>query len=126
MSYTLATAAKATGLNRSTILSAIKSGQVTGRKDEFGDWRVEPAELHRVFPALADLSAGRARRYGASNAAGASEMEIEALIGRAGHRLRQQLDEVRRHRDAGRDQAQADRQLADKPEQRPWWRRLVG
>jgi hypothetical protein len=32
MSYTLAEAAQATGLNRSTI------------------WRVEPVELHRVFP----------------------------------------------------------------------------
>jgi hypothetical protein len=126
MSYTLATAAKATGLNKSTILRAIKGGHITGMKDEFGEWRVEPADLHRVFPAVAELSAGSdaAQRYAASQAR-ALEGEIEALIRRAGDRLRQQLDEMHRHR--GRDQAQASqRQLADEPEQRRWWRRLVG
>jgi hypothetical protein len=48
MSYTLAMAAKATGLNRSTILRAIKSGQVTGTKDQFGEWRGEPIELRHL------------------------------------------------------------------------------
>jgi hypothetical protein len=57
MSYTLATAAKATGLNKSTMLRAIKSGQITGTKDQFGEWRVDPVELHRVYPAVAELSA---------------------------------------------------------------------
>ncbi len=58
MSYTLATAAKATGLNKSTILRAIKGGQISGTKDPFGEWRIEPVELHRVYPAVAELSAG--------------------------------------------------------------------
>ena len=115
MSYTLATAAKATGLNKSTILSAIKSGQITGTKDQFNEWRVEPVELHRVYPAVAELSAGSdlLRRHAGSDAA-ALDAEIEALIRRAGDLLRQQLDEVRRARDA------------DQRERRPWWRRLAG
>jgi hypothetical protein len=128
MSYTLATAAKATGLNGSTILRAIKIGQVTGMKDEFGEWRIEPAELHRVFPAVAELSAGSVagRRYAASHAA-ALEAEIEALIKRARDRLRQQLDEMRRHRNPERNEAEvSQRQLAAQLEQRPCWRRLVG
>jgi hypothetical protein len=128
MSYTLATAAKATGLNKSTILRAIKTGQITGTKDEFGEWRVEPAELHRVYPAVAELSTGSdaMRRYAASNAA-ALDAEIEALIRRAGDRLRQQLEEMRCSRDAGCDQAQTShRKLADQAEWRPWRRRLVG
>ena len=50
MSYTLAEAAQATGLNRSTLLRAIKSGRISGASDEVGAWRVEPVELHRVFP----------------------------------------------------------------------------
>jgi hypothetical protein len=97
MSYTLATAAKATGLNKSTILRAIKNGQIIGTKDQFGEWRVEPAELHRVYPAVAELSAGSdvPRRQAASDAA-ALEVEIEALITKAGNLLRQQLDEVHR------------------------------
>jgi hypothetical protein len=53
MSYTLNTAAPATGLNRTTILRAIKSGKISGAKDEHGEWHIEPAELHRVYPPVA-------------------------------------------------------------------------
>jgi hypothetical protein len=45
--YTLADAARATGLNKTAILKAIRSG---GVKDEHGEWRIEPCELHRVYP----------------------------------------------------------------------------
>jgi hypothetical protein len=115
MSYTLATAAKATGLNKSTILRAIKGGQITGTKDQFGEWRVEPVELHRVYPAVAELNAGSdvPRPHAASDAP-ALDAEIESLISRAGDLLRQQLDEVRRAR------------RADQRQRRPWWRRLAG
>src|SRR5215471_13686617 len=50
MPYSLAEAARATGLNRSTILRAIKRGAISGTRDETGAWAVEPVELHRVFP----------------------------------------------------------------------------
>jgi hypothetical protein len=43
MPYTLRIAAAAIGLNRSTILRAIKSDTVSGAKDDHGD--IEPAEL---------------------------------------------------------------------------------
>jgi len=88
-------------------LSQITSGQVSGKKDEFGAWRVEAAELHRVYPAVADLSAGSdaAPRRGAS-AEAALEAEIEVLIKLASNRLQQQLANTRDDRDAGRDQAQ--------------------
>jgi hypothetical protein len=46
---TLAQAAEATGVNRSTILRSIKSGKVSGTKDDQGTWFVEPVELFRVF-----------------------------------------------------------------------------
>ena len=45
MSYTLATAAKATGLNKSTILRAIKGGQISGTKDPLGEWRSEERDV---------------------------------------------------------------------------------
>jgi hypothetical protein len=48
--YTLDDAARATGLNKTTILKAIRSGKVTGVKDENGQWCIEPCELHRVYP----------------------------------------------------------------------------
>ena len=58
MPYTLAAAAAATGLNKTTVLRAIKSGKITGTKNELGEWQVEPAELHRVYPAIAAAAEG--------------------------------------------------------------------
>ena len=53
MQYTAGQAAEATGKNIDTITRAIKSGKVSARKDDSGAWRIEPAELHRVFPLVA-------------------------------------------------------------------------
>ena len=50
MSYTLGTAAKATGKSKATILRAIRSGKVSAEKDANGAWQVDPSELHRVYP----------------------------------------------------------------------------
>lgn len=132
MPYTLAEAAKATGTNKTTILRAIKSGKVSGTKDEHGTWLVEPAELHRVYPPAelrSDADNGATQRY-APPAAPAIEAQIAALRDTA-ELLRVQLDDVRKDRDHWRDQAQAvTRQLADAraatPAPRPWWRRLAG
>lgn len=49
MVYTLGQAAKATGKSKSTILKAIKSGRISGRKSDIGDWEIDPSELHRVY-----------------------------------------------------------------------------
>jgi hypothetical protein len=51
MSYSLAEAAQPTGLNRDTILRAIKSGKISGQRDAQDAWTIEPVELHRVFAA---------------------------------------------------------------------------
>jgi hypothetical protein len=119
MSYTLTAAATATGLSKTIILRAIKDGKLVGTKDELGKWCVDPAELHLVFPPIADQSAGgdAPQRYSASEVE-ALGAQIEALLMQAGARLRQQLDEVRRDRDTGHDQAQASQLLlADQHEQ---------
>jgi hypothetical protein len=50
--YNLASAAAATGVNRSTVLRAIKAGRLSAQRDEQGGWQIDPAELHRVFPPL--------------------------------------------------------------------------
>jgi excisionase family DNA binding protein len=49
MAYTLRAAAAATGLNKTTVLRAIKSGRISGVKNERGKWRIEPAELDRIY-----------------------------------------------------------------------------
>src|SRR5215475_7096474 len=51
MSYTLAAAAAACGLNKSTVLRAIKAGKISGTKDEHDEWRIEAAEPPSRLPA---------------------------------------------------------------------------
>ena len=137
MPYTLAEVAKATGTNKTTILRAIKSGKVSGTKDEHGTWLVEPAERHRVYSPVelrSDVGNDATQRY-APLAAPAIEAQIVALRD-AAELLRTQLDDVRKDRDHWRDQAQAvTRQLALAapvtmpalaPALWPWWRRIAG
>jgi excisionase family DNA binding protein len=107
MSYTLAAAAKATGLNKSTILKAIKGGKIAGTKDERGNWLVEASELHHVYPAIGERSVVRAAQQSDVPDIAALGMQIEALIRRAGERLQQQLDQVRHEEHAERDKSQA-------------------
>jgi hypothetical protein len=54
MGYTLGEAARATGLNKSSILKAIRAGKISGTKDEHGQWDIQPCELHRVYPARSE------------------------------------------------------------------------
>src|SRR5262245_23877432 len=49
MHLSLQQAAQQTGRNRTSILRAIKRGQITGSKDAEGNWTVDAAELARVY-----------------------------------------------------------------------------
>ena len=61
MSYTLAEAAVAIGRDRSTLLRAIKHGKLTATRDEAtGAWRVDAAELARVYDIGSPTSATQA------------------------------------------------------------------
>ena len=46
---TLTEAAKWAGVTRPTIFKALKNGKLSGQKDDAGEWRIEPAELERVY-----------------------------------------------------------------------------
>src|SRR5258708_27543242 len=110
MSYTLAAAATAAGLSKTTILKAIKDGRIVGTKDELGEWRVEPAELDLLDPPNAQRNDGGGRPAALDvEALGA---QIEALLRQAGDRLRRQIDEGRRDRDTG--QHEPELALADR------------
>jgi hypothetical protein len=50
--YTLGTAASAVGIAKSTVLRAIKAGRLSAQRDANGQWAIDPAEFHRVFPPL--------------------------------------------------------------------------
>lgn len=50
MAYTLGEAAKAVNKSKATISKAIKSGKISAIRNEDGSFRIEAAELHRVYP----------------------------------------------------------------------------
>jgi hypothetical protein len=54
--YTIATAAAAVGRNKSAILRAIEAGKISVTRDENGEWQIDPAELHRIYPPLRSAS----------------------------------------------------------------------
>jgi hypothetical protein len=82
MSYTLAEAATAAGVYKSTVLRAIKSGKVSGSKNEMGEWIVEPAELHRVYPPVArtDADTSATQRYAPGDAMVAADAVLRASM----------------------------------------------
>ena len=53
MSYTLGQAAKATGKAKSTLQRAIKNGRISANRDSNGTYKIDPSELHRVYPPVA-------------------------------------------------------------------------
>jgi hypothetical protein len=50
-------AAAAAGVNRSTVLRAIKAGRISAQRDNNNNWEIDPAEFHRVFPPLPSIAA---------------------------------------------------------------------
>ncbi len=56
--YTIATAAAAVGRNKTAILRAINAGKISAAQDENGEWQIDPAELHRIYPPLRSASMG--------------------------------------------------------------------
>ena len=53
MAYSLKQAADATGRAKPTLLRAIQTGKISAKKTEIGEWAIDPAELHRVYPPVA-------------------------------------------------------------------------
>ena len=54
-------AAEATGRTKPTILKAIKKGKISAKKDERGEWKIDPAELHRVYEPVKVNGAGNGK-----------------------------------------------------------------
>lgn len=50
MGYTLGEAARATGMSKAAISRAIKNGTISAARQDNGSYKIEPAELHRVYP----------------------------------------------------------------------------
>jgi hypothetical protein len=105
--YNLASAAAATGANRSTILRAIKAGRLSAQRDAQGGWEVDPAELHRVFPPLPAAAAAAQETAQRDALADALVTELRGVIAD----LRQDREDLRQDRDHWREAFQQQHRL---------------
>src|SRR5690242_17421766 len=114
MGYTLGQAAKAVGMSKTSILRSLKAGRISAGRDEFGQWAIEPCELHRVYPALTDddhTGNGTAERAVTGSDMALVEANARAVLAEARlSDLKAMLDDMRGQRD--RWQAQAERLAA--------------
>ena len=146
MSYTLGEAAKATGMSKAAISRAIKNHTISAEKQENGSYKIDPAELHRVYPAITEQQAeqlSRPRSVATSDATelNAENRELRAKLEAALQRLSDRdgvIDDLREDRDRWRTQAEklllADQRetpiitpppTATAPKARRWWQRRV-
>lgn len=136
MKYTAGQAAKAVGVSTTTITRAIKSGKVSASKDEGGSWQIDPAELHRVFPALASQASMPEHSQGNAIPLQDNALRLDVAILnerlRAAETLKAMAEELRAAAEQDRDawRAQAERLtkalpppsiLSEPPKRRGWW-----
>lgn len=126
MPITLAAAAKLCGVDKSTLRRAVRSGRISGVRDEFGVWQVEVCEVERCFtiaPSAPEQPQGAPAalpRDAVGNAV------ADALVAE----LRAVIADLRSDRDHWRTQAQqlaltAQTRPASVPavaQRRRWWR----
>lgn len=124
MGIPLKEASEQVGVTRQTLMKAIKNGRISAERAANGEWRIEPVELFRVWPAVkgvqqplhTDLTAGDTP--GAPVIAG----EIVDLLKTQIDLLKSQLDDVRADREDLRNDRNHWRQIAERSlltDQRP-------
>jgi hypothetical protein len=114
MSYTLAEAAAACGLDKSTVRRAVRSGRISGTRDDLGVWHVEASELHRVFPPVQSPGAVPDAMPAAAALDRTSDPATDVLVRRT---------DATTWRQAWETQVAQQRQLAA-PQPKGWWRWL--
>lgn len=107
MKYTAGQAAKATGVATATITRALKSGKISGKKDDNGAWVIDPAELHRVFPPVSlKVHEKPFMKQHAIPLERGEELLENSAIQREIQTLREALADAREDRDKWRDMAE--------------------
>jgi hypothetical protein len=107
----LSEAATAAGIAKSTIWRAVKAGRVSATRTPMGTYQVHPAELFRVFPAMPkNVEMKQPAPATETGAVAALEGQISALKEVSGL-LKEQLEDVRKDRDAWRIQAESNQRL---------------
>ena len=108
---TLSDAANTAGVAKSTIWRAIKSGRLSASRSVVGTYQVDAAELFRVFPAMpTNDPLQQVATLNEPVGTAAQEAQIAALKEISGL-LRDQIEDLRKDRDAWRGQAESNQRL---------------
>ena len=123
--YTLGTAARAVGKSKATISRAIKAGRLSAARTDDGGYAIDPAELHRVYPATGGGTPSMKRSGTPTGLDASPSPETVAL-----HRLLAEREETIRDLRARLDAEAAERRqaqaqltaiLGDRRPRRRWW-----
>jgi len=96
MKYTAGQAAKAAGVSKATITRALQSGKISGLKSDNGAWSIDPVELHRVFPFVAEETPAT---HSMKQVATQDKSNATGVLERENQMLREALAEARQERD---------------------------
>lgn len=125
--YTLGSAAKAVGKSKATISKALKSGRISGFKDDDGVFHIDPAELHRVYPPVSRSEHEETpKSLPEDTHAGIFVRELEMRLEAAQQRLTDRdsvIDDLREDRDRWRQQATS---LLEDKRSKGFLRKLLG
>ena len=109
MVYTLGEAAKVTGKSKATISKAIKSGRISATKGETGAFKIDPSELHRVYPITVENEQRHTPNEGKVNGEETGLLrELQARLEAAQERLADKetvIADLKEDRDKWRQQA---------------------
>ena len=124
--YSLATAAAACGVNKSTVLRAIKAGKISATRNEHSEWQIEPAELHRVYPPAATIPAKEERTAATQQYAVVdATLAIKAAVAEERlTELKAALEDMRAQRDSWQKMAETVKLLLPAPSaarRTSWW-----
>lgn len=107
------------GKSRQAIIKAIRKGTLSATKDGGGEWRIDPAELFRVYPPVSQVDDTHPATGSASDTTGL-QREIEVLRERLAEKD-EQIDDLREDRDRWREQATRLLPAPQPSARRSWW-----
>ena len=93
----LSEAAKWAGKGRPAIFKAIQKGTLSAKKDEQGQWRINPAELERVYPSGNRESVAKTVAHSISDIPPSRNGEIALL--------REMVEDLKKQRDTWQEEA---------------------
>jgi hypothetical protein len=128
-------AAQLTGKTRATIHKAIQGGRLSAFQDDKKNWRINPAELERVYPLVrtgegVDVSGDRQESSADTGKLQALETEI-AMLRDMLARADRERDDWKAEADRWHQEAESQTRLLTDQRQQPeprktWWQKLTG